>query len=879
MHPPRRRQGMVLGGASRPVMLGLATLSIAVGEDRQMTIRVIGACVLFCLMLIPAAALAQDAMARVVNLSLAYPRGERCVVRLAVTGANEVAFDVSGLLPQTVKVAEGEARYEIDTTLLRSADYEVRARLLRDGSQVGEAMMPLTVGPPRDTERMPVWKWGHIGYEPEELRYWNTMGFTGGTIGQAKEPAPRLAKRGTQAKMLDEGVKLDMELGYFLFPLYYDTPAFSLNIAGNEALRGTFSTGVQPDTVQPLAPKVIEYSRNVADTWTKELAEFRGLRFLFLNTEFETSMAPHPESIRMAKEEIGIDISTLPIEEGSRKRGRLAVNPAEFTDGIIDDEHPHYKFLRWWWERGHGTVVVNAAMHDAAKQHRPDLITYHDPYRLAPVRHSHKGLDMISTWTYGTPDIKRLSYATYMQAAARPDNLLVNQTITMLLYGFMVKPLTDSTADFAFDFGGSDPFFQVGPDYTRQAGWMVVSQRPDVLGYYIASNQDLYNPRLDPNVNSPPTAGAIAEVTQRLVQPYGATILDTERLHPRVAVLASATGAWFHVGTHNSGYPAEQTLPYASLLWMNHVPFDVLLDDDLIEGAASQYDALVLPFSATVTAKMAERLREFRKAGGKVIVNEPFRMNLPGALRTKYDFSMEYNVRGTAQEIMSAEAHRQRLEEYAADLAKRLGAGALHGPVRPSSMRVLTNSLEGGDVRYHFLINDDKTYGPRFGHYKIWFDLGVPQTVQVTIEDEQRPVLYDAIRRKRIERAIGEKKFEIGLAAADGKLIAALPEPINEVRIEAPQQAKAGEAVTLRLTVLGESGNTIRGSLPLRVDIDDAYSRRTEWSRFTTTRRGNDGVCEFTFVPAINDALGNWTIRVTDLIGDKTARATIKVTR
>lgn len=313
---------------------------------------------------------------------------------------------------------------------------------------------------------------------------------------------------------------------------------------------------------------------------------------------------------------------------------------------------------------------------------------------------------------------------------------------------------------------------------------------------------------------------------------------------------------------------------------MNHVPFDVLLDDDLIEGAASQYAALVLPFSATVTRKMAERLREFAAGGGKIIVNEPFRMDLPGAIRTNYDFAFERNVRGTAGDrLVSIDEHRRRMEAYAADLAKHLEG--LHGPVRPEGLRVLANTLDAGDVQYHFLINDDKTYGPRFGKHRVWFDLGVPQMARVAIADDRRPVLYDAIRRRRIVTSPGEREaapFDIGLAAADGKLIAALPEPIKAVHIKAPTQAKAGESVAMQLTVLGESGQVIRGGLPLRVDIDDAIGRRTEWSRFTTTRRGKDGVCEFVFTPAINDAVGDWTIRVVDLVSDKTATASLRVT-
>src|SRR5690606_24652551 len=228
------------------------------------------------------------------------------------------------------------------------------------------AMMPLTIGPPRDAERMPVWKWGHIGYDADELRFWKQMGFTGGTIGNSKQPAPHFSTPTSHMKMLDEGVRLDMELGFSL------APPWANDLSERDELRGTFSCGARPKTLQPLAPAVIEYPRHVADSWTRELAEFHGLRFLFLNTEYETSLAPHPETVRLAKAEAGVDVATLPIEEGSRLRGRLDVNPAEFSDGIIDDDHPHYRFLKWWWERGHGTAAVNAAMSDAAKKYCPD---------------------------------------------------------------------------------------------------------------------------------------------------------------------------------------------------------------------------------------------------------------------------------------------------------------------------------------------------------------------------------------------------------------------------------------------------------------------------------------------------------------------------
>ena len=848
---------------------------------------------LFCALASAAAGWAQEdaVTARFLNLAYAYPRGAPFVARLQVAGADEVEFDVNGWLPRTERVQEGAARYEVDTTLLRAGDYDVRARLKRAGREVARARMPLTVGPPHDAERMPVWKWGSIGYTVEELRLWKESGFTGGCVGQGSDPMiPVGTSRSYYTRLLDEAARVDFDGGFSLFPLQ------SKGFQAREDVRGVYANGTRADKVYPLAPDALDFARRTADTWTQYLGESPALRFLFLNSEHEVPLAPHPEATRLAQEEIGLDLTELPVEEGSRRRGRLNVTPAAFEDGVIPDDHPHCRFLKWWWERGHGTNALNAAMSETAKKRRPELITYHDPYRLAAVRHSHRGLDMISTWTYGAPDIKRLAYTTYLQAAARGHKLLVQQTITTLLYGYMFMDMTQSKEESQFDFGqyAQFGFAGFGPDYCREATWLVVSQRPDMLSYFIGTPLNFANPRLDPNVTSPETLGAITEVSRYLIQPYGPALLDSKRWRPPVALLASATGAWFHVGTYNSGYMAEQTLPYASLLMMNHTPFDVLLDDDLIEGAAGRYRALILPFSATVTQSMAGRLKEFAAAGGRVIVNEPFRLDLSGAIRTNYDFTFEFNCRGTApaNERVSAEEHRQRMEAYAADLAQHLDG--LRGPVR-SGTRVLSNSLEAGDVRYHFLINDDRTYGPRFGQQELWFELGLPQRAEVTIVDtdrEQIPgghddsvnislsVLYDAIRRKEIAAkaaGAGSLRFGISLPAGSGKLIAALPEPIGAVRLELPKEATLGKPVTLRATVLGKSGRVLRGSLPLRVDIDDAAGRRTEWSRYTTTRRAKDGVCEFPFVPAVNDLAGVWTILVTDLVGDRKAEAKLTV--
>ncbi|MDO9464432.1 MAG: hypothetical protein Q7J67_03955 [bacterium] len=850
--------------------------------------------------IITGSAQGEAAEARFKNLAYVYPRGVPCVARLAVSGADEVEFDVGGWLTQTVPVKEGEARFKVDTILLRPGDYNVQARLKQAGREVGCVRMLLTIAPPRDTERMPVWNWLGIdgcreGDAIEDSRLRKECGYTGGLILWRMDPTERPSSRTNDMRLLDQAARLGFDGGFMLAP--YNSKV----LQDRQDLRGVFADGSKGKGIYPRAPKALDFARRTADTWVKSLAEFPAFRYLFLNTEIEPPLAIHPEMARLAQKEIGLDLAKLPIssqktpglDEGPGTHGKLNINPAEFKNGIIPDDHPHLRYLKWWWEGGQGTAAMNTAMAEAAKKHHPELITLHDPYRLAPVRHSHRGLDMIATWTYGTPDIKHLVYTTYLQAAARPDKLLVNQNITLLVGdNEMMVTRTDVKNDFKYDFHGDRGYFSAGPDYVREATWLVISQRPDVLTYYPGGINDFTNPRNDPNANLPETLGAIAQVTRLLVKPYGPAILDSERWKPRVALLASAVGAWFggYGGTGaylpNLGWAGEQTLPYATLLLMNHAPFDVLLDDDLIEGAASRYETLVLPLSCMVTQSMADRLKEFIAAGGRVIVNEPFRLDLPGAIRTRYNFAFEHHTRGNtaAEHLVTAHEHRKRVEKYAADLAKHMegigGPVRISGPVQ-SGMRVLTNTLEAGEVRYHFLINDYRTYGPRFGKHKVRFELGVPQMADVTVMDPKRPVLYDAIRRKEItveKQDNGAVNFEIGLPAASGKLIAALPEPIDGVRIDLPKEAALGKTVTFQVVVLGKSGRVIRGSLPLRVDIEDAWQRRSEWSRFTTTRRAKDGVCEFTFVPGVNDLPGEWTINVTDLVGDKRATATIMIT-
>jgi hypothetical protein len=807
-----------------------------------------------------------QAQAEFVETRHVYERGTPCVLHLRAPEGTGVAFDTSGCLVKEAVAGNEPVPYEIDTRLLRVGDYVVRARLTREGEPAGTVEFPLGISPARDTERMSVWRWGGGYGDPQ---WWIRRGFTGAFLGLSTplESMDSSAYRSVHAS-LETSARHDYEQGFYFHPLmskrFAETP---------EVLCLLPDGSRDPDTAYPLEPAVADYAYRVADSWVAAFHDYPGLRHVMLNSEVQVPFCLNAPAVEMARAELGFELKDMV----ASKWGPVEATPEEVRDGVIEDDNPRYRFLQWWWQRGHGTALVNERMHEIVKGHNPGLLTWHEPYRLAPVRGSHKGLDAIATWTYGYPDLKRLCYTTYLQAAARPEGQLVQQDITLFVYARYVMPVNESTADLSRDFAGKDFFFTASPDYAREAMWLVLSQRPDMLCFYSAGVLSPDVPTNDPFYASPETFDAIGQTCEEVVKPFGPAIRKSRRVEPRVAVLMSAAATWFGASPGLPGYPNEQTLPYATLLMMNHVPFDVLLDEDIVEDALDRYSVLVMPRADTLTRSMYDRIVAFAEKGGKVIADASLRASIPNAQVTRFDFTHQRRIDGealAAGNAVTAEEDRAIMEGYARELQALLSD--VPRPCAADSPRVLVNSLEGGAARYHFFVNDDRTYGPRFGSWKLHFELGVPQAAEARVALEGRPALYDVLLRKPIEYRTedGCAVFPIRMTAARGRIVAALPEPVNRVEVVAPDGIPRGLTTTVRVRVVGDSGEALAGVLPLSIEIVDALGRPVVHAPYAAT---TDGTYAFELTPALNDAAGDWRVRVTELVAGKSGEATVNV--
>jgi hypothetical protein len=805
-----------------------------------------------------------------------YERGEKATLQITLDdGADAVSFDIGGRFPQTARPQVGAGRnnaplasYSIDTTLLRSGDYEVSAQPMRGGQPMSAPQnFVFTIAPARNPQRFPLWSWSTP--DVYNLPWWKARGFNGFRLPSVSDPAPD-HRVGRTDLTLEEGTRLGFDVGVTLNPL-----------KSSELTKNARSDG-RDSKLYPRNPIIEEHARKTTDSWMKRFGEYPSMRFSLISSEYQV---PPLSSILwedLVRTELGLKPEEFPKQEWFPKEKNVYLDvsklPASLKpkNGIIEDDNAAYRYLQWWWQRGHGTSTMNEEIAKVVKTYRPDAITWHDPYRLAPVRKSHSGLDMVSTWTYGHPDIKNLAYTTVLQAAARPENQKVMQTISLWIYARYVVPIKNSTADLQNDYAGQDVNFMQGPDYTREAMWLVMSQRPDVLGFFYTGAKSPDFTQLDTTNTSPTTFDAIGEVSRALIEPYGPAILKTKRERAKVAVLMSASALWFN---GSRGWINEEILPFTSLLMMNHIPFEIVLDDDIMEGRLNQYDALVIPRGEVLLRGVHQRISDFARAGKKVIIDRSVAAEIPGAQKTDFNFAFRKLVDGTELargKAITAEEYRTRTEKFADEL-KPLVAG-LQGVATAGSKRVVTNTLQSGDVQYVFAVNDEKTYGPRFGQHRLFQELGVVQKADLQIAGAASKTIYDALERREVKPTVTNAQaiIKTTLPAAQGKLFAVLPEKIGKVEVTLPQQAERGQKVDLRVRVLGASGKPIVGAIPLNIQVLDANGRSTEYSRFATTEADGAGFT-MPIIPAVNDQAGTWSISVTDWLSNQQSQQDLVV--
>jgi len=817
------------------------------------------------------------------NVRHAYYRSETVTFEVKVTnGASASAEDISATIElaplapveKALRLKGGETAtvsYEVRCAELRPGGYDLRA-VVEYGGGKAEKSFEVFISESPNPQRLPVYYWG----DSADMMDWGIEhGFNTFAIPNLRIPFEENgAGVRERRELFDKAVRKRVNLGIYLYTvdkrLFEDHP--EVFVVPREAGKGEVLDNQRPNQLCLREPYVIEYAEKTARANMKLFGIYPSFYHSLINSEFRSPPCYSDHCRGIMEHETGLDLYDYDVdplhppktEEEARKPGLPEkLVKAVPKGGIIEDDNPYYRYYMWWWKRGMGDVLLNERMSDIIKEYKPDVITWHDPYRLAPVYGRHRGLDCIGQWTYTHPDPKYTAYIETLITGAAPEKQMVMPDMTTWEYQNWLAP-TDSGV-------------VIIPEHIlRENCWIALSRRPDIICHYISSS---FNPRKekDPWHRDPKTFEMMMWMSENVYRPYGAFILQMKRTPRKAAILCSAASVLFPE-INRGGWPNKAIYPFYSLLMMAHIPTDVIFDETVTRYGLYRYDILFLHQCETLTRSVYEEILEFKKRGGIVIGDELLRADIP--LDYRCEFDLEHRKRQLADLVLkgegvTADEDREIMNRYAGEL-RRVLDGKVDRFVDSESTEVVFNVLENGPVKYVFMVNDKRTYGDRFGKWKTFHEKGVEQTVNARIFAEGKtPVLYDVRRHSRlpVERRGDEVRFAVTLGPCDGTIVAVYPRALERISIDCPEIVERGASAAVKISVIDSAGESC-GTQPVKIRVIDASGAETDYSDYYAT---NGGEFSLDITPALNDAKGTWKVEVTELTSGIDASASFVV--
>ena len=578
------------------------------------------------------------------------------------------------------------------------------------------------------------------------------------------------------------------------------------------------------------------------------------------------------------------------------------VGPPDYVaNHVIPDDDRKYRLYKYIFQGGNGVQTGLQRMADMVKKYRPDVLTMTDPYRHAALYDVYPAADIIHSWTYTNPDPKNMVYIEQLRTACKPRNQIPLQIVTLLNYPGMLDVPEHRENPPAKD-DHARQWMAMGPDRAKETTWINLSRAPRFVGYFYGSEIDPVKFRDEPYRVSPATSDAIKEMAEKVFRPYGKMIRKLDVSPRRIAVLTSQAAALYSRSPDDGAgsYAGYRTLAFQTILEMAHYNADVVFDESVEQGALDNYDVLFLPRCDTLTKTVYEKIRAFQDRGGIVYSDDYLGPELEGVHRFSFDFSYlpkvnaRANVMGQTysewndhaekpgakvdlKKVLGVPAHKdQEIKEGYAKTLKEVVSQKVPHVVDSDNPTVLFNLCEKDGVKYLFVINDKRTYDDRTGKYQGIMEKLVPQTVNVRLSNpENTPlVAYDMLAKTAlpVTNKDGTLTFPVKLDALGGTIIALAPEKLDKIAVSAKTSGHLGEPSIVSVDFRDAKGRLAKGLQPIRIDIIDPKGNIHEDSDWVCLESGT-GTLSFT--PALNDPVGEWRIKVSDLTAGRSAETTV----
>jgi hypothetical protein len=792
-------------------------------------------------------------------------------VRVAVAKAPALAPD-----------GRSRTRLRIDTAAVHSGKYDLTVEWQVDGKAIASASLPLSVARRPNPDRMTVWLWPHQAFinttekftddSRAALDWWASLGLNNFSFTLGAKHGDDARKFWDYALAHGWTVCLQPEGGLTDVKLQSDDPdVFFRDSSGK--YRSDSGTGSEVVMANPFHPQVQRWQDDMNRAHMEVASQYPQITTAFFNTEVIDSVTRNANVAgdRMIREELGFT------------EDAISAGPKFVKPNVIADDDPKYLYTKYVYTRGNGITTANQRTTAMIDRYRPDILTISDPYRSHALLGGFAGIDVVGTWTYLNPDPKFMHYVEVMRTVARAEGGKIPlSTVTLLNYPGELAP--------------TDRWMMMDAGRLTVGTWINLSRAPQMLGYYFSSQCDPFG-ALQIDLKAPETKlnefemprstfEKLKELSEKVFKPYGPLIKQLDVSPRKIAVLSSeAARLYGQSPPHRLYYPNTQVIDFYILLAMAQLPADIVFDETIERFGLDDYDVLVLPKCDVLPESVYNAVLAFQKRGGTIIADQYLGPELPGEI-IRFNFDFTYRTKVSAMAIaknqsyaqwddhlkpgsaeitqvqgVTAQDDQRIMESYAAELRKTL-ADRVPRQVDCDQPTALLNLTEADGVKYLFVVNDKREYGPRLGEHKSILEKIVPQTVQITLND---PALagaqaYDLLKQKLLDSADGNLTVE--LDETGGTIVALYPRKLASVKVIAPSAMTAGKEQWIGVEIRDEQGGVVPGAQPLKVEITDPNGAPADVTDFYCASNGS---LRIPFTPAVNDTAGQWNIKVQDL--------------
>lgn len=810
------------------------------------------------------------------------------VVRLSVDGMNEKTYE----LPPIGTGDTHTLKYALDTRM-KPGPYHVNINFVLPGPEPLESheYYPLSIAARQRPHRFPVLMWG-VG-TPERfdthLSQLEEMGFTHcigiptdhGRIWKADKPTSPSSPNADKAikRMLDKALVHGINIAASLYPGRYAKTMMKEWLRIDRQGKPYHYENPKRAGICALFPKLLKFCRDTGVSIAQAYKDYPAFEAALVDTEIRNTADPcfHPHDFDAFRKHAGIDIP----DEVESGMGVEYQNLSDFpADRVIPDDHPIYRFYKWYWKEGDGWNAAISATVDGLKSiiDRKDFWTWTDPaVRVASVYGSGGNVDVIEQWTYVYPDPIRIGLATdellTMARGADHDQKVMKLTQTIWYRNSVAPRATSETTESAKRPSYVAPWEQqnpyayyitIPPTCLREAIWTEIARPIHAIGFHGWQSLVFTEPGCYYRFTNSQTQHEMARIIKNVVEPLGPTLLQVPGIKSDIAFLESLASEMF-AGRGTYGWGLGWDAEAYHVLMYAHLQPDIVYDETVIEKGLDDYRVLVMANCDVLTEKVAEKVKAFQKKGGIIVGDErlcpAIKANILMEPFSRYNEAHEERLR-------NANEDKDQLLARAAQLRKDLDP-LYNRHVDTSNPEVIPYLRRWNNADYVFLVNDQREYGTYLGHHKLVMENGLPSEAVVSI-NRKNGFVYDLVKHCPVASKQKNEKLnvDVSLGPCEGSLLMISPQAIAAIELEAPYHAQQGSKLACHIKIVDANRKCVDAVVPVEVEIRDPEGRTME---FSGSYAAVAGAVELTLDMAPNDTCGIWQISARDLAsGQKT---------